>query len=98
MCIRDRYEAAAEAGHEEAAACDKPQYSIVIASRIAPANAKAYVEKLHAKGMVEASVYTANKSTMVVYKKFASLEAARKAVKDLKKNAAFTDCWVTMVK
>ena len=92
------YEAAAEAGHEEAADCDKPQYSIVIASRIAPANAKAYVEKLHAKGMVEASVYTANKSTMVVYKKFASLEAARKAVKDLKKNAAFTDCWVTMVK
>lgn len=85
-------------GHEEDADCDKPQYSIVIASRIAPANAKAYVKKLHAKGLVEARVYTDNKMTMVVYKKFATIEAARKAAKDLKKNAIFTDSWVTKVK
>ena len=76
----------------------KNYFSIVLASRITPENAKAYVEKLHKNGMVEAKVYTVNGMTKVVYNSYKTRAEANNAMKRLSKYEEFAGCWIINIK
>ena len=77
---------------------DKPYFSIVLASRITRKNAETYVERLHKKGLVDASVHTYNGITKVIYKSFKTHKEASDAMKALNSKGEFADCWITVVR
>ena len=72
-------------------------YTIVLASRVSKANAEAFVRQLHQKGMTEARLYNHGKDLKVIYRHFATKEAAVKALNLLNDDAQFSGCWVAEV-
>lgn len=84
--------------NEESEEKRAPYYSIVMASRITPKNAEAYVEKLHKKGLTDAYVNSCGGLTKVVYKKFATREDANRTMNSLKGNNLFDGSWVVEIK
>ena len=72
-------------------------YTIVLASRVSKANAEAFVKQLHRKGMTEARLYNHGKDLKVIYRHFATKEAAVKALNLLNDDAQFSGCWVSEV-
>lgn len=77
---------------------NKPYYSIVLASRVARANAEEYVKSLHHKGYTEARVYTKDGATKVIYKQFKTREEASEVLNKLTDNIDFEGCWVTEIR
>ena len=72
-------------------------YTIVLASRVSKANAEAFVKQLHRKGMTEARLYNHGKDLKVIYRHFATKEAAVKDLNLLNDDAQFSGCWVAEV-
>lgn len=73
-------------------------FSIVLASRVTKKNAEEYVNKLHAKGMKEASVYIGNNGRVkVIYRKFSTREEANNAKNTLTNNIEFEGSWITEI-
>ncbi len=75
----------------------KKCYSIILASRVSKANAEAFVNHLHQKGMKDAEVYKKGKDLKVIYKHFATKEDAVKVLNRLNDDAEFSGCWVSEV-
>ena len=75
-----------------------PYYSIVLASRITKKNAQAYVEQLHKRGMIDASVHTSAGMTKIIYKKFGNRADANKVQRELESKGEFAGCWITEIK
>lgn len=74
----------------------KPQegFVIVLASRVAKANAQAYVESLHKRGYQEARVISNSRNTKVVYGFYNSQAQAYESLYDLRKVGEFNEAWV----
>jgi hypothetical protein len=89
--------AVARQEQQKAAPRTEKCYSIVLASRVSKANAEAYVKQLHRKGMTEAQLYKHGKDLKVIYRHFATKEAAVKALNLLNDDAQFSGCWVSEV-
>lgn len=78
----------------EGKAEEKSGFTIVLASKVTRKNAAAYVGKLHKDGLTDAGVYTAKKTTKVVYGSYATQDKACNALNKLKKHREFGDAWV----
>ncbi len=72
-------------------------YAIVLASRVTRKNAEAYVEELHKKGLVDASVYVNDGKAKVIYKRYQSKADAHSALNVLGKQSEFAGCWITEI-
>ena len=75
-----------------------PYYSIVLASRVTKRNAASYAEKLQAKGFKDTKVLITSNNVKVVYGNFGTEHEASEALSHLRKNDAFADGWITLVK
>ncbi len=73
----------------------KEQYTVVLAARIAQANAEIYVNDLHKRGMKEAKVIGEGKSRKVVCGSYNSREEAQVAKNKLATESEFEYAWVT---
>lgn len=73
----------------------KEQYTVVLAARIAQANAEIYVNDLHQRGMKEAKVIGEGKSRKVVCGGYNSREEAQVAKNKLATESEFEYAWVT---
>ena len=72
-------------------------YTIVLASRVAKANAQEYVEQLKKKGLGSARVVT-TPSTKVIYGTYKTENEAYKYLNQLHNQKEFSDGWITKVR
>lgn len=69
-------------------------YTIVLASSITQPNAKLLVQQLEASGTKDAQVYIRRRMVRVICGHFPTEASATKALRQLRKQAAFADAWV----
>lgn len=75
----------------------EPSYVIVMASRVTRANGEAFAEKLRSKGVKDARLLERANGMKVVSGAYATEEEAREALRSLRDNPDYVDCWVLNV-